>query len=188
MPEGYLIKTAQKDEIMAEKVINCAGLYSDQIAALAGINNYRIYPCKGDYFSIKGAKGKLNRLVYPVPHVFRHGLGVHATLDLDGQLRLGPDTEYISKLSYDIDPSKRSAFFAAAKPFLPWLEENMLSPDTSGIRPKLQGPDDGFVDFVIKDEADSGFPGFINLIGIESPGLTACLAIGEYVSKLLGVL
>jgi len=188
-PGGYVIETSNGEKILAERVINAAGLGADQIARLAGFDvkklQYTLYPCKGDYFAIPGAKGKLNHLVYPVPHKKGYGLGVHATLDLTGQIRLGPDAHYGENLTYEVDPAKRTEFYQAAKTYLPWLKEEMLSPDTSGIRPKLQGPDDGFRDFVIKEESANGYSGFINLIGIESPGLTASLAIAKMVKRLV---
>ncbi len=186
--DGYLLVTSQGDEILAEKVINCAGLYSDKIAQMVGFDidnlGYRLYFCKGDYFSISGANGRLTHLVYPPPHDKGYGLGVHATIDLAGRIRLGPDATYVERIGYDVDPKKNSEFFLAAKKFLPWIEESAVIPDTSGMRPKLQGPNDGIKDFVIKEESDNGFPGFMNLIGIESPGLTSCLAIADYVKRI----
>ncbi|OGC11395.1 hypothetical protein A3K48_02625 [candidate division WOR-1 bacterium RIFOXYA12_FULL_52_29] len=186
---GYIIETSNGEKILAEQVINAAGLGSDQVAGLAGFDvkklHYNLYPCKGDYFSIPGAKGKIHHLVYPVPHKKGYGLGVHATLDLTGQIRLGPDAHYGENLNYEVDPAKRTEFYHAARTYFPWLKEEMLSPDTSGIRPKLQGPDDGFRDFVIKEESANGYPGFINLIGIESPGLTASMAIAQLVERLV---
>ncbi|MFA5104540.1 MAG: NAD(P)/FAD-dependent oxidoreductase [Candidatus Margulisiibacteriota bacterium] len=187
--DGYVLVTSQGDEILAEKVINCAGLCSDKIAQMAGFDidslGYRLYFCKGDYFSIAGANGRLTQLVYPPPHDRGYGLGVHATIDLAGRIRLGPDTTYVDKLGYDVDPKKSGEFYHAAKKFLPWLKEDYVVPDTSGMRPKLQGPNDGIRDFVIKEESRNGFPGFVNLIGIESPGLTSCLAIANLVKQLL---
>ena len=186
--DGYVISYGE-EEILAENVINSAGLFSDKIAQIAGLDidalGYTLYHCKGDYFSVACESNKLKRLVYPVPHEKGHGLGVHATLNLAGFIRLGPDTEYVEKIRYDIDALKSKDFYNAAKTYLPWIKEDMLAPDTSGMRPKLQGPVDGFRDFVIKEESDNGLPGFVNLIGIESPGLTGCLAIAKMVSKLL---
>ncbi len=186
---GYIIKNKLGEEILSEKIINCAGLSSDKIAQIAGFDiekiGYKLYPCKGDYFSISHSQGKLSHLVYPVPEKHGYGLGVHATLNLEGYIRLGPDTTYIDEIKYDIDPAKAKDFAVAAQKYLPWLKEEMLLPDTAGIRPKLQGPNHGFKDFIIQEETEKGFPGFINLIGIESPGLTACLAIAEYVSKMV---
>ncbi|MFH1386154.1 MAG: NAD(P)/FAD-dependent oxidoreductase [bacterium] len=187
--DGYVLTDQNGESIQSEWVINCAGLNADKMAQLAGFDidklGYRLYYCKGDYFGVTGSKGKLNHLVYPVPHEQGHGLGVHATLDLDGYIRLGPDTEYVEKIYYDVDPAKRKDFYQAVKTYLPWVDEAMLAPDTAGMRPKLQGPNDGFRDFVIKEEKENGCPRFINLIGIESPGLTSCLAIGKYLENLV---
>lgn len=187
--EGYIINIVDGDKILSEIVINCGGLFSDKIAKTAGFDidklGYSIYFCKGDYFSINGSTGKLKHLVYPVPHEEGHGLGVHATLDLQGYIRLGPDANYVDAINYDIDAGKRKYFYESAKNYLPWLKESALMPDTSGIRPKLQGLGEGIRDFIIREESDNGFPGFINLIGIESPGLTASLAIGEFIRNLV---
>ncbi|OGC33842.1 hypothetical protein A3J90_00775 [candidate division WOR-1 bacterium RIFOXYC2_FULL_37_10] len=189
--KGYAIETSKGEKILSEIVINAAGLYSDKIARITGFDvdalHYRLHFCKGDYFSISGATGMLHHLVYPVPHEKGYGLGVHTTLDLEGCVRLGPDATYVDHIYYDVDDGKREAFYSAAKTYLPFLKEEQLMPDTSGMRPKLQGLNDGFRDFVIKEESDNGFPRFINLIGIESPGLTACLAIGEYVGDLISL-
>ena len=188
---GYVLKTTQGDDVLSEKVINCAGLFSDGIARLAGLDidklKYRLHYCKGDYFAVSGANKKLNHLVYPPPHDKGYGLGVHATIDLTGRIKLGPDTTYVDNINYDVDPAKAIEFYSAAKKYLPWLTEKMVVPDTAGMRPKLQGPNDGIRDFVIKEESDNGFPGFVNLIGIESPGLTSCLAIGQNIRRLLTI-
>lgn len=169
-------------------LVNAAGLAADRIAALAGIDldarSLRLHPCKGDYFSLlPGAAPRLSRLVYPVPEAA--GLGIHATLDLGGRLRLGPDAEYVSSLRYAVDPAKAAAFADAASRYLPGVEPAMLVPDGAGIRPKLAAPGEGFRDFVIEEESAAGLPGLVNLVGIESPGLTAAGAIGERVAELL---
>ena len=169
-------------------LINCAGLNSDKIAGLAGINrdDYKIKYCKGDYFRVAAAiSRRVNRLVYPVPKTRGAGLGIHATPDLTGSLRLGPDDQYIKEIDYNIDNSKRIAFAESVRPFLSFIDPEDLTPDTSGIRPKLAGPNEGFRDFLIKDERESGSPGLINLIGIESPGLTSSLSIAKQVRNLV---
>lgn len=174
--------------LSARVVINASGLNSDKVAEMVGIkrDEYRIKYSKGDYFRVHNNKAKLiNRLIYPLPKTEDSGLGIHATLDLAGGLRLGPDDEYVDKVYYDIDHSKNEVFCEDIKALLPFIKLEDLGPDTSGIRPKLQGPGQDFRDFVIKDEAGDGFPGFINLIGIESPGLTSCLAIAKIVSDML---
>lgn len=188
--DGYRLEVKNPsgtERIQSRIVINAAGLASDLIACAVGITSYTLSWCKGDYFVVTGSGlPTVERLIYPVPPPKLVGLGVHLTLDLAGRMRLGPDTEYISRDSaaLDVDPRKAESFYRSAARFLPWLDVAMLQPDTYGIRPKLQGPNDPWRDFVICDEAAHGFPGFINLIGIESPGLTASLAIAEDVCAL----
>ncbi len=171
-------------------LINCAGLNSDQIAELAGIDilkaGYKLYFCKGEYFSVGPGKGSLiQRLIYPVPPDEGGGLGIHVTLDLQGRVRLGPNARYVDQIDYTVDSSQRRAFYEAAVRFLPFIEYDDLEPDMAGIRPKLEEPQGNFRDFVIRHEYDRGLPGFINLIGIESPGLTACPAIAKYVADMV---
>jgi L-2-hydroxyglutarate oxidase LhgO len=163
-------------------VINAAGLESDTIANMAG-NDYQLHYCKGDYCSVSGIKsGMVQRLIYPVPSKKHVGLGVHLTMDLNGRLRLGPDTTYIErKEEYNVAPEKAVQFYQSAGKFLPFLKKENVHPDMAGIRPKLQGPDDDFHDFVIREDS----PGFINLVGIESPGMTASPAIARYVQRML---
>lgn len=172
---------------LTKVVINSAGLDSDSIAKLVGINNYNLHYCKGDYFSVGHNKNKLvNRLIYPVPNAQSTVLGIHSTLDMQGRLRLGPDDYYIPRTQdYSVDASKSNAFYHSVKQFLPFIELSDLSPEQSGIRAKLQGQDEGFRDFVIQNEQSNGLHGFINLIGIESPGLTASPSIAKYVSEIL---
>ncbi len=176
--------------LSARVVINSAGLDSDTVAQNAGIDldkyHYRLHYCKGQYFRLSSAKARLLRmLVYPVPKPASGGLGVHATIDLAGGVRLGPDDEYLKSRAqdYSVNPLSRFSFYDSARKFIPFVAEDDLSADTSGIRPKLQEEGGDFRDFVISDEAAKGFPGFFNLIGIESPGLTASLAISRYVSE-----
>ena len=169
-------------------VINAAGLYSDKITALAGIDiekySYRMHYNKGQYFRISNPqKFGITHLVYPPPGIF--DLGIHVTPDLSSGLRLGPDAKYVDEIDYQINPNDKKNFFESVKKFLPDIEINDLIPDTAGIRAKLQSPDDDFRDFVISNETDKNFENFINLIGIESPGLTACLAIAEKVKNLI---
>jgi L-2-hydroxyglutarate oxidase LhgO len=117
------------------------------------------------------------------------GVGIHATLDMEGKMLLGPSAEYVDSIDYAIDDRNRRMFYDGVKSFLPIIEYDDLAPEMAGVRPKLQGPKDDIRDFVIRQESDRGLPGFINLIGIESPGLTASPAIAQYVSGMLdGVL
>ena len=167
-------------------VINSAGLYADRIAAMAGIDidkaGYRLSHCKGSYFSYAG-KSPVKMLVYPVPHKDLSGLGIHATLDLGGRLRFGPDTEYVDAIDYKVDADKRDIFHESAKNYIEGLDKEALNPDMAGIRPKIKG--DGIKDFVIKHEIGRGMAGFINLTGIESPGLTASLSIAKHVKNIV---
>ncbi|MCL4475999.1 MAG: NAD(P)/FAD-dependent oxidoreductase [Nitrospirae bacterium] len=183
---GYRIVTLNRDgeyfEFISERVINAAGLQSDIIARMVG-KDYTLHYCKGDYFSINAAKrGLVQRLVYPVPEENHVGLGVHLTLDLQGRMKLGPDATYTDKVEeYRVDASKRDLFYESAVRFLPFIRKGDIVPDMSGIRPKLQGYGKGFHDFVISED----LPGFINLVGIESPGLTAAPAIARHVKRIL---
>ena len=190
--DGYRVTAANDDETFTFNtmvIINCAGLHSDKVAALAGIDvdeaGYRLHFCKGEYFSVGNGKQKLvSRLVYPVPPAKTTGLGVHVTIGLDGRMRLGPSVEYVSEIEYSVDINKKQMFFDSAKTFLPFIEYDDLEPEMAGMRPKLQGPGGEYRDFIIQEESDKGLPGLINLIGIESPGLTASPAIARYVAAM----
>jgi L-2-hydroxyglutarate oxidase LhgO len=178
------------ESFTSERVINAAGLEGDTLAGLVGIDidaaGYRLHYCKGSYFSVAASKSHLiNRLVYPVPTTV--SLGVHALIDVAGRVRFGPDAEFLKEraLDYRVDAEKRAAFAEGVRRLVPSLTEDDLSPDISGIRPKVQAPGESAKDFIIRDEADRGFPGLVNLIGIESPGLTACLAIARHLDGLV---
>ncbi len=178
----------ERSAIVCAGLVNAAGLASDALAERAGLDvdalGYRLHPCKGDYFALApGAPLGVNTLVYPVPA--RTGLGIHATLDLGGRIRFGPDTEYVDRVRYDVDPEKSGAFAAAIRRYLPGLREEWLSPDYAGVRPKLAEPGEAFRDFVVAEESKVGRPGLVNLIGVESPGLTAAPAIADRVVELL---
>lgn len=171
-------------------IINSAGLNSDRISNMIGIENfnYDLNYCKGEYFAVGNGKNKLvNRLIYPVPNANLIGLGVHVTIDIDKGLKLGPNTIYLKdkKIDYTVDIAHKDDFFKSARQFLPFLEKEDLYPAYAGIRPKLQKEGDAFRDFIIREEKEKGFKNYFNLIGIESPGLTASLAIAKYVSKLV---
>jgi len=195
LQEGYRVyftnPDGSKDAMECEVLINSAGLQADRVAALTGIDpvscGYRIHPCKGEYFSLPPKKAALiNHLIYPPPLQALTGLGTHVTKTLDGRLRLGPNAVYVDEEDYSVDPARAGDFYRSVKPFLPFIEEEDLEPEMAGIRPKLSGPGEDFRDFVIVEESANGRPGLINLVGIESPGLTACLAIARRVSSLTG--
>jgi L-2-hydroxyglutarate oxidase LhgO len=180
--------SGERERAECGAVVNAAGLGADRIAAFAGIDldgaSYRQHLCKGDYFALApGAPVHFGGLVYPL-HAGA-GLGVHVTLDLGGRVRFGPDAEYVSRIDYAVSPNKRDAFTAAARKYVPSLRADWLTPDQAGIRPKLAGPGEPFRDFVIAEESARGLPGLVNLVGIESPGLTASEAIAARVAALL---
>jgi L-2-hydroxyglutarate oxidase LhgO len=187
----YKVQIKDRDGIsafVAHVVVNCAGLNSDRIAQLAGINvakaGYRLHYCKGEYFSLSSKyRNVVNRLIYPTPEQAGHG--IHVTVGLDSRVRLGPNARYVEAIDYGVDKTQKQAFYNSAKRFLPLVELEDLTPESAGIRPKLQGPGEAFQDFVIAHEGKAGFPGLINLIGIESPGLTASLAIARYVGRMV---
>ncbi|MBN1614961.1 MAG: NAD(P)/FAD-dependent oxidoreductase [Deltaproteobacteria bacterium] len=168
-------------------LINSAGLFADRIASMAGLpideNGYRLKYAKGSYFHASPAP-RLRHLVYPVPIRNNEGLGIHATLDLNGRIRFGPDTQYVDRIDYTVDEGSKARFHESIRTYLPALPMESLHPDMSGIRPKLQGPGEPARDFIVREEGEAGFPGLVNLIGIESPGLTSCLAIARRVLKL----
>ncbi|NLG16604.1 MAG: NAD(P)/FAD-dependent oxidoreductase [Fibrobacter sp.] len=168
-------------------IINCAGLSSDRIAAMVGINpdsaGYRLKLCKGEYFSVSGRhRGKVSHLIYPAPTPI--SLGVHGVLGLDDSFRLGPSAFYVDTIDYTVDSSNAAEFLVRGRELFPFIEDLDLSPAMSGIRPKLVQERNSFRDFIICEESSKGLPGFINLIGIESPGLTSSLAIAAYVQKI----
>ncbi|MDD5440144.1 MAG: NAD(P)/FAD-dependent oxidoreductase [Candidatus Omnitrophica bacterium] len=169
-------------------VINCAGLSADTIAMMAGIDiercGYKIRYAKGQYFRIRNPqKFRITHPVYPPPT--GASLGIHITPDLAGGLRLGPDAHYVAAVDYEVDAGAQQAFFESVKTFLPALEYDDISMDTAGVRPKLHGPERDFADFVIRNESDKGLDNFINVLGIESPGLTSCLPIAERIQGLV---
>ncbi|GAB4452283.1 MAG: NAD(P)/FAD-dependent oxidoreductase [Bacteroidales bacterium] len=193
MDDGYemiIHDTSGTYSFTTNIVINAAGLYSDKIAEMVGIKDesYSLHYWKGEYFSVGNGKSKqLQHLVYPVPQQNNTGLGVHATLDINNRMKLGPNAVYLpdKKMDYKVDRNHLESFYLAAKKFLPFIEPEDLQADQAGIRPKLQKPGDAVRDFIIRNEQDKGFRNFINLIGIESPGLTSCLAIAKKVKEII---
>jgi L-2-hydroxyglutarate oxidase LhgO len=144
--------------------------------------------CKGEYFRINPPKNRLiNRLIYPVPHQNMEGIGIHVTIDTGGGVKLGPDVKYLESNIYDysVTLSKQEEFYKSAKKFLPFLEYNDLAPEMAGIRPKIQKPGEPLRDYYIMEESKRGYPGFVNLIGMESPALTSSLSIAKYVNGLI---
>lgn len=172
--------------LLAKRVINSAGLYAQALTAkLRGVNPESIVPgrfAKGNYYSLSGA-APFSRLIYPVPEY--GGLGVHLTLDLGAQARFGPDVEWIDTIDYGVDPARAIGFYEAIRRYWPALPDNALQPGYAGIRPKVVMDGGKAGDFVIQDAREHGVAGLVNLYGIESPGLTASLAIANEVVKRL---
>lgn len=191
--DEYALEISENGEASAftsEVVINSAGLNADKIASMIGIDideaGYRQHLCKGSYFSVSPTKGKLiSRLIYPVPPP--DSLGVHALIDMGGRVKFGPDVEYLpdGKCDYAVSESRKKEFAAAISKIVPAISAEDISPDMSGIRPKLQRKGEPARDFIIVHETDRGLRGFINLVGIDSPGLTSSPAIARYVEEML---
>jgi L-2-hydroxyglutarate oxidase LhgO len=173
--------------LSAACVINSAGLHANALARkIRGLDARHVPPlylARGNYFSVSG-RTPFSRLIYPMPN--EAGLGVHLTLDLGGQARFGPDVEWVDTINYDVDPRRADAFYAAIREYWPELPDDALQPAYAGIRPKLSGPGEPAADFVIQGPAAHGVRGLVNLFGIESPGLTASLAIAQRVCEIAG--
>ncbi|MEI6091864.1 MAG: NAD(P)/FAD-dependent oxidoreductase [bacterium] len=193
---GFNVKVETQDnltfDITSKYVINSGGLNSDLIAESAGIDidkaGYRIFYSKGHYFKLNNSsKYHFNHLIYPIPLLDSSCLGIHLTLDLNGAYRYGPDVLDLKERtkSYDVPEVLHSAFYEAIKLYLPDLEYDDISPDYAGLRPRLVNAGSLDKDFIIHEESDKNLAGLINLIGIESPGLTASLAIAEYVEIMI---
>ncbi|MCR9219749.1 MAG: NAD(P)/FAD-dependent oxidoreductase [Alphaproteobacteria bacterium] len=168
--------------LKADLAVNSAGLAAQAIAArLDGVPADSIPPifyAKGNYYALAG-RAPFSRLIYPAP--VAGGLGVHLTLDLGGQARFGPDVEWIEAIDYDVDPARADGFYAAVRRYWPGLPDGALAPAYSGVRPKVAKPGGSGEDFIVQGPADHGVPGYVGLYGIESPGLTASLALADLV-------
>ena len=166
-------------------LVNSAGLHAPALAGgIAGMPRERVptaYYAKGNYFTLSG-KSPFSRLIYPVP--VPGGLGVHLTIDLGGQARFGPDVEWIEAIDYRVDPRRADGFYAAVRTYWPELKDGALQPGYSGIRPKIVPQGAPGQDFAVQGPQTHGVPGLINLFGIESPGLTASLAIAAHVLEV----
>ncbi len=188
--DGYVVDTVSGGEpfsLEARVVVNAAGLFCDRVAQMVGIDideaHYRLHWCKWDYFSL-GGKPPATMLVYPPPLRDTLGLGIHSVPDLTGRLKFGPNAYYVDKLDYHVE-SPVEPFWSDIVTYLPEIRKEDLHPDMAGIRAKLQGPGEKARDFVIAHEERRGYPGFIDLIGIESPGLTSSPAIAKMVAGMI---
>ena len=177
---------SEPTSIRCRCLVNAAGLYASALAhTIDGVPRETIPPayfCRGVYFSLTG-RAPFRRLVYPVPPP--GGLGVHITVDLAGQARFGPDVEWISEVDYTVDPARGDAFYAAIRTYWPGLRDGALQPGYAGVRPKISGPKEPAVDFVVQGPEIHGVPGLVNLYGIESPGLTASMPLADEVVRQL---
>jgi L-2-hydroxyglutarate oxidase LhgO len=185
---GWLVRTGGDEpfELRTRWLVNAAGLQAQAVASrVAGYAAERIPAnrwAKGNYFKLQG-RAPFSRLIYPVP--VQGGLGVHLTLDLQGQAKFGPDVEWVDALDYRVEPARGNAFYAQVRRYWPGLPDGALVPDYAGIRPKVYGPGEPARDFVVDTPADHGLAGLVQLFGIESPGITSSLALAAEVSSLL---
>jgi L-2-hydroxyglutarate oxidase LhgO len=177
---------AEPMTLLARTVVNSAGLHAVDLARqLEGLDPQLLptaYLCKGNYFTLSGAR-PFRHLIYPVPE--EAGLGVHVTIDLAGQVRFGPDVEWVEQISYDVDPARAKVFYDAVRAYYPGLKDGAIEPGYAGIRPKITPKGTQAADFVIQGPAAHGVPGLVNLFAIESPGITASLALAEEVERAL---
>jgi len=190
LPSGLKVSCEDGTQLLAKSVVNSAGLGAVHLAhhteGLMPAHLPRAWWAKGNYFTLEG-RSPFQRLVYPAPEPDRHlaGLGVHLTIDLGGQAKFGPDVQWTdSPDDLVVDPARADAFYSAVRQYWPELPDGALQPAYAGIRPKVSGPDEPAADFLIQGPQAHGVPGLVNLFGIESPGLTSCLAIAERVAEM----
>ena len=186
VPDGFVLDVggAEPMRLHSRRLVNAAGLSASDVAAgidgLAPGHVRATHRCKGNYFALSGVRAPFSRLIYPLHEAA--GLGVHLTLDLAGQGRFGPDTEWLpdgGPIDYTVDAARCASFYAAIRRYWPGLPDGSLQPDYSGVRPKLSRQGEAAQDFAIDGPTVHGVPGLVNLFGIESPGLTASLAIAD---------
>ena len=181
---GFLIETERGEQVRCRRVVNAAGLESTALAQrIEGLEPRhipRLHYASGHYYALRG-RAPFSQLIYPLPET--SGLGVHLGFDFAGRSRFGPDVRWVEAPDYRFDDSQRQAFIDGVRGWWPALNPDDLSPDFVGVRPKLSGPGEPAADFVIQDESVHGVSGLINLFGIDSPGLTSSLGIGEEVAK-----
>lgn len=181
-----LLKTSHGEDVAARVVVNAAGLYADEVAQMFGYDEHQIYPCRGEYAELVAKlNGIVNGLVYPLPPASGHGLGVHFTKNMAGRVLLGPNARYVEdKEDYESNPTPLREFYESARMIVPSLQFEDLRPSYSGLRPRLRPAHDPlFADFVLRH--DPHWPFVIHAIGIESPGLTASLSLGQAISGMV---
>ena len=181
--ENYTVSFRDLDYTASSKIIiNSAGLYCDKVSSMVGIDDYQLHICKGEYYKTSLYRNQIHSLIYPLPTDI--SLGLHIVLHLDGTIGFGPNAYYVDEIDYSMDDSHKNTFLTHINRYLN-LPENALTEDFTGIRPKIQAPGQPSQDFIIVNEKEKGYDNFINLIGIESPGLTAALAIAEYMKDII---
>jgi len=186
-----IVLNTQDIDLECRELVNCAGLGAPDLAAsFMGMPKERVprpHWAKGNYYAFTGPS-PFRRLVYPVPEAA--GLGVHATVDLSGSCRFGPDVQWITpepdgSLDFAVDPARAQSFYAEVRKYWPALPDGSLVPDYAGVRPKIQAPGEPARDFVVQSASEHGVPGLLNFFGIESPGLTSCLYLADHARSLL---
>lgn len=179
---------AEPMSLLAGIVVNSGGLHAPGVAGrIKGMPQEHVptaYYCKGNYYTLAG-KAPFSRLIYPVPE--QAGLGVHVTIDLGGQCRFGPDTEWVDEIVYDVDPGRAASFYGEVRKYWPDLKDGAIEPGYAGMRPKITPKGSIAADFVVQGPSVHGVPGLVNLFGIESPGLTASWPIAVEVGRALGL-
>jgi L-2-hydroxyglutarate oxidase LhgO len=194
-PEGFVVDIGGDAPmtLLARSFINSAGLEATHLARqIKGLDPAGVpqaFLAKGHYYSLSGVKQPFGRLIYPVPDYSGKGLaglGIHATVDLGGQVRFGPDVEWVDEIAYEPDPARAESFYSSIRTYWPALPDGALMASYTGIRPKIVGPGEPAADFRIDGPQAHGVPGLVNLFGIESPGLTSSMAIADHVVQCLG--
>lgn len=190
-PEGLQVTTEDGTRLLARALVNATGLHACDLARrIDGLDPRHVptpYHAKGNYFTLAG-RAPFQHLIYPAPEPDKHlaGLGVHLTLDLGGQVKFGPDVQWVERADdLQVDPARGDAFYAEVRRYWSGLADGSLQPGYAGMRPKISGPGEPAADFMLQGPAVHGVPGLVNLFGIESPGLTSSLAIGQAVADLL---
>jgi len=189
--EGIVLQAEGAGELLCDIVVNTAGLDAPILAAgITGLHNHSAIPtgyfAKGNYYKLEGQRTPFNRLIYPVPDPNTAGLGVHATIDIGGACRFGPDVEWVEDGSnYDVDPARSDVFYKEVRKYWPGLKDGALVADYSGIRPKLSAAGEMAADFTVLGPAEHNAKGLYHMLGIESPGLTSSLALADHIDHLI---
>ena len=185
---GFVLTMADESQLATRMLVNAAGLHAPSVAKrIEGLDVRHVptaYFAKGNYFALSG-RAPFSRLIYPVPETA--GLGVHLTLDMGGQAKFGPDVQWVdSPDDFTVDPARGDLFYGEARKYWPALPDGALVPGYAGIRPKISAPGEPAADFLVQGPVQHGVANLVNLFGIESPGLTSSLALGQYAADLLG--